>query len=1849
MAAPGAEKDALESLRAQFEDALDAPEPDVSRAHDLLRLLDEWPINQNVNANGLRMELRPRLEIFGRAARDREASRKYLVRTFEKRALKLLWEDSPQWMLQVHAPGGRGKTMFLRNLQGRTCPEKNVPAARIDFDYLAHLSVATNAPWRILLSIARQLNPQLPRPPFTTMLRDFGEFQARLFSEVHPRRRSTGAIDEGYTMDTDAVSGELEVPRKFRENLAIVAGDRPIVVVLDTVEAVLHAHGADLEPLLQMLSEVRSGAEGEGEDSLRVPGLRVILCGRFDLEGTRTLADGRKRPRLEGFNATWVGPESEVRIETDGGTTLRFGREVLSLELPAFSLDETRKYLETMWDLGDRPAMIEVIADRCKGNPMKIALVAEHVKKNPQLKVKDVAAFESVELFYLVDRVVDRIDDEDGTIQWLLRWGVLPRILTRAFVDAVVWPALVEFVKSRHSYDDPDKDPLPESRHGFQRWKTPKLETVRDEGAADRAWDGLLDYAASASWVSVTEDLTDAVVFHPEVRGPLRRLLREGGHPAYDDIHRKAFQYCQRQSETEHGAALTAAVSGLVFHAYQRWHGDRPDPAQLLSNLWQRFAANRDARRDIAEAVLESNEDEDSDPVQPRELALARLELAEWLVYAASERGTAIEEAQLDRLLTVAKPSLGERERRRTIFLGGVLAVAMNQLEDGWLQFASALNYPGPEDEDGEDGQHHLKLMVDWVWQRTPPVTAVEDLRRLENEARCDPALAIRAAMPLTRVLLGAERWREALEVAQRAESAELEARALLGLGNARQVLEGNYPVLRRAEAALMRYDPQTALELLASEEPIAEVQLLQGRAYIMSDDRSGALSFLSSAVTGNDHTIADEALIKMGRALIDWRLFDEADSELKRIPADSLKAPILRLRVSTLKVLAAGLRDPEAVEGSAGALRSMREEAISSGALPPSVLVEIELARLELESPGKVKLDDLASALEKMDAPGARLLALRGLSRVKNAPGPAFSETARLLRDLTAVNHDLFEEPAIKLGQAELERILHTYDAGRRILSGLLAVISTAAEPIISTAAESIIKGFVTAALARLRDEGEAAAEAIPPKPEDGEEHLALRIWSESGTAPLVHVQFVLSPSKAHQFTGRSALRDCGEESFFLLSKDSNRFCEALGEALMVDYLKEGLMASPDPFLQLLPQDDLAARMPWELATYQGSCVADHLRVKSVVRSFQARQMPSSDPAPVHSLVALVNLVENRESESSELGIRRAIKSYENHGSRPKVLRASELHAIGKSSTSDLAMLDSKIRIVHLLAEIAKRRSGAGLRASDGTLLTPRNLGHWLDDGQPRLLILDLALDSSPVDAAEQLMLANSFCWTLTQGRPHVSVLCGVFAAYNPGAINESRIMDRLTRAFAEAETLFETVGSLQRLQTFRSDVDPEGSFPHRHLRLLGNRSSAFPDRRRVMSLLQFSLSCLQAQLENLEADLGYWRDLTKEGAKLPQHNSQVDRIIKTLTGTRSAALAKTPLEPKQPTGEPDGESVEATLGDLPELRRSVGTIHLLWEFFRDKLAQRLVDAVDEHLGVGDDLAWDCYKPCLDAAVGDDPEKRARVKEPPLVFYSTDRTAFAQARTKTFHPLGLDSIDLKEEEIAEVLQSLPVPVVGIPWAIANRLPDLVVLGHEVGHVVAEDLELAADVKGLLRSIDYPGDPGKERKRVWEKWSDEVFGDVFGVFATGQAFVDALGGEFAGDVENVRGQSINRRNPGSYPTPTLRMAICEALLRRLGITPSPMWSADFGALTGNSLAFEKDVDLVVDALVDNQWAGLAGKKLGEVLPWDETHETNAKAVADAYLLPIFSKDELFSPGLGGRRNARLAAESDGLH
>jgi hypothetical protein len=166
---------------------------------------------------------------------------------------------------------------------------------------------------------------------------------------------------------------------------------------------------------------------------------------------------------------------------------------------------------------------------------------------------------------------------------------------------------------------------------------------------------------------------------------------------------------------------------------------------------------------------------------------------------------------------------------------------------------------------------------------------------------------------------------------------------------------------------------------------------------------------------------------------------------------------------------------------------------------------------------------------------------------------------------------------------------------------------------------------------------------------------------------------------------------------------------------------------------------------------------------------------------------------------------------------------------------------------------------------------------------------------------------------------------------------------------------------------------------------------------------------------------------------------------------------------------------------------------------------------------------------------------------------------------------------------------------------------------------VAEDLGLADEATRTLAAIPYPNDPGGVRNNVWRNWSDEVFGDVFGVCATGRAYVSGLAAEFAAGVNNVRFLPIDEQSPGAYPTPTLRMAICESVLRAMGITPSTTWSDNYGSLIGESAEFKADVDPVAEAIARRKWNALGGKTLGECLPWSREQEDQADSLARSQL------------------------------
>jgi hypothetical protein len=87
--------------------------------------------------------------------------------------------------------------------------------------------------------------------------------------------------------------------------------------------------------------------------------------------------------------------------------------------------------------------------------------------------------------------------------------------------------------------------------------------------------------------------------------------------------------------------------------------------------------------------------------------------------------------------------------------------------------------------------------------------------------------------------------------------------------------------------------------------------------------------------------------------------------------------------------------------------------------------------------------------------------------------------------------------------------------------------------------------------------------------------------------------------------------------------------------------------------------------------------------------------------------------------------------------------------------------------RVLHVIADPVRHLTTGSLAAAAGP--------------QPRLLILDLVLSGSDVDAADQLVIANAICWQLVRIVPQLDVLCGVFAGANDRVDSLRRLVEHL------------------------------------------------------------------------------------------------------------------------------------------------------------------------------------------------------------------------------------------------------------------------------------------------------------------------------------------------------------------------------------------------------------------------------------------------------------------------------------
>jgi hypothetical protein len=356
-----------------------------------------------------------------------------------------------------------------------------------------------------------------------------------------------------------------------------------------------------------------------------------------------------------------------------------------------------------------------------------------------------------------------------------------------------------------------------------------------------------------------------------------------------------------------------------------------------------------------------------------------------------------------------------------------------------------------------------------------------------------------------------------------------------------------------------------------------------------------------------------------------------------------------------------------------------------------------------------------------------------------------------------------------------------------------------------------------------------------------------------------------------------------------------------------------------------------------------------------------------------------------------------------------------------------------------------------------------------------------------------------------------------------------------------------------------------------------------------------------LQAKLASVEAEFKRWCGVSERDQPLRKHHSQIRRVTRALDALRSRIA----------------QDVEVAAGDdvlaqARRIERSILELHRLWDYFRSKLALRSVTWFQQPLYAVDELAWACYQPLQLAVARGRP---TGLKEPPLSFFNGGWSPFAAGRGRVYEPERVEGALLSMTSARDAIRKLPIPVVGIPWYLAEHLPDSPVVCHEIGHVAEQDFGLTEAIEAALNGAAVPA----ERRPAWRSWRSEVFADVYGCLGAGPAFVSALMGFLTDNPVVIAAQQLAAPGWGKYPTTDLRMAFNFEVLRLMKLDASAgalerQWSTYYGG--DRMSAFRADLEPVAEALLRTPLAPLGdGVALADVLRFDQVAQSGAEGQA----------------------------------
>ena len=300
-----------------------------------------------------------------------------------RRLLESVFSLTEKPPLMIYGPGGVGKSTLVARFileHARAAEHDRFPFIYIDFD---RPEVDARYPLTLLIEAVTQLGLQYP----DAKERCGALAESWRMALASSRRYETS---EGSAPTQGTLTSLVEAVHSLADLVASLAPDRPVVLVLDTLEEVQYVDGAKLEALWPALAQIQ----------LAIPRIRMVLAGRSEIEG---------RP-IKPLALTGLDPEAaEAYLLAHGFTDVKLAREV---------------------------------AGRLQGSPLSLKLAAELASHEGAFSASELrggwfARFNSKLLQrHLYDRVLAHIHDQD--VRKLAHPGLILRRITPEIILEVL-------------------------------------------------------------------------------------------------------------------------------------------------------------------------------------------------------------------------------------------------------------------------------------------------------------------------------------------------------------------------------------------------------------------------------------------------------------------------------------------------------------------------------------------------------------------------------------------------------------------------------------------------------------------------------------------------------------------------------------------------------------------------------------------------------------------------------------------------------------------------------------------------------------------------------------------------------------------------------------------------------------------------------------------------------------------------------------------------------------------------------------------------------------------------------------------------------------------------------------------------------------------------------------------------------------------------------------------------------------------------------------------------------------------------------------------------------------------